>query len=85
VQVEHVGRTCSMLGLSLNRTKTTPPYFSPTGVYPPSNIGAIPPQPGEVLREGQGVVLQLPPTRSPNEIFVEYSWTSAVKITLFYS
>jgi len=40
------------------------------------------PQPGKVLREGQGVVPQSAPTRSPNEIFVEYNWISSVKIVV---
>ena len=30
----------------------------------PSNIGAIPPQPGEVLREDQGVVPHMVPKRN---------------------
>ena len=50
----------------------------------PINIGAIP-QPGAVLRDGQGVVLQSIPTRSQMEFFIESSWISAVKIMLFYS
>jgi len=42
--------------------------------WPLLATGAFPlPQPGEVLREGQGVIPQSAPTRSPNEIFVEYN------------
>jgi len=55
-------------------------YTPKQGRLSPSNIGAIPPQPKEVLREGQGVVLPVSPTRSPNEVFVDYTRASAVII-----
>jgi len=50
----------------------------------PSNKGAIPPQPGEVLREGQGVVPQSAPRGPQTIIFVEYKWhlQAAVRIVV---
>jgi len=53
------------------------------GVYPPIETYAQSPKPEEILRGGQGVVLPVCPIRSPHEIFVQYNWTSAVKIMLF--
>jgi len=58
------------------------------GVYPLNNIGAISPQPGEVLREGQGGCPQVCPHTKicpQTKFFVQYHWTSVVKIMLFYS
>ena len=65
--------------VSESRRARTSTLYEARGVYPTSNIDAIP-QPGEVLREGQGVP-QSAPTRSPKEIFVEHLSSRSTKIS----
>jgi len=56
----------------------------PGASIPSSNIGAI--LPTRVSYKGEPGGTSVPqcaePPRSPNEIFVEYNWTSAVKIVV---
>jgi len=53
------------------------------GVYPHSNIGAIPPPTRESSKGGQGASSPKSATTwSPKE--VEYNWTHAMKVMLVY-
>jgi len=52
---------------------------------PPNNIGTLP-QLVKVIRESQGLSSPACPHTVPKrKFFVEYNWTFAVKIVLFYS
>ena len=48
------------------------------GAIPSITMGAV------LYGMARGSFPQSAPIRSPNEIFVEYNWTSAIKIKLFY-
>jgi len=82
-------QTIGSEGVLYNQTTISPlripPHDTIAGSSIPLATQAQFPQPGEVLREGQGVVPQSAPTRFRNELSVEYNWTSVVKIVSFYS